>query len=75
MVGVAHQTPGVDSPVGFLAGLGHRPDEVGAVYIVSEDILASVATAPEALHRCGILHSHLARHRESMGGTGRLVQA
>lgn len=46
---IAHETPGMDLPAGFLARLAERVEEATTVSVVAEDRLAMVAAAHEVV--------------------------
>ena len=51
MVMIAPQTIRVNLPIGFLAGLGQRFQEILPVHAIQEYILTSVTPAHDMIHR------------------------
>jgi hypothetical protein len=59
---VAHETPGVNLPVGLFTRLLQRFHQELVVDIVHEDGLAAVSTIHHVVDCAGILNSELASH-------------
>ena len=64
VVVIGHQTIRMHLPIGFLARLGQRLDEVLPVHVVQENLLPPVATAHHVIHGPRILDAQLARHAD-----------
>jgi hypothetical protein len=60
---IAHQTPGVDLPIGFFAGLAEGFEEQLAVFGAAEDLLLMVAAIHDVVDGSGILDSDFSGHR------------
>ena len=63
---VAHETPCVDLPVGFLASLPEGLQKQLAVFVGAEDRLAMVAAVHDVINGPRILDSELSSHVSSM---------
>jgi hypothetical protein len=61
---IAHKTPGMELPVGFLAGFDEGIQEEVAVIIIQKDGLAAISALHQMINRAGILHSELPGHPE-----------
>jgi hypothetical protein len=59
---VAHETPGVNLPVGFFTRLAQRFQQELAVDVVHKDSLTAVSAIHHVVHRAGILNSELTSH-------------
>src|SRR3989442_3884488 len=64
MVMVSHETEGMNLPVGFSASFGKGLQEIVAVHIAEENILALISSAHDMIHCTGKFQSHLAWHRQ-----------
>ena len=64
---IAHQTPRVDLPIGFFAGLTQSLQEQLAVFGASEDLLLVVAAIHDMVDGSGILDSDFSGHGARMG--------
>src|SRR5579864_436497 len=60
---VAHETPGVNLPIGLLTGFPQGRKVQVAVIVVSEDWLAPIAAIHHVVNCPCVLNSQLARHR------------
>ena len=59
---IAHQAVRVHLPLRFVTSLAQRGQELLAVLVVPEDILALVPTVHDVVHCPGIFNAQLARH-------------
>src|SRR5437899_97965 len=59
---IAHEAIGMNLPPGLFARFGQRLNEVMAVHIAQENIIALIPSAHHMIHRTGKLQSKLARH-------------
>ena len=63
---ISHQTPGVDLPVGFYAGLAQRLEEPLPIQIVIGNRFAPIAVIHGVVDGAGILHAQLATGAPSL---------
>ena len=72
---IAHQTPRVDLPVGFFAGLAEGCQEQLAVFGAAEDLLLMVAAIHDEVDGAGVLDSDFSGHGARMEEGGIRVKA
>ena len=62
MVVIGHQTVDMHLPIGLLASLRQRLDEILTVNVIEEDLLAAVAPAHDMIHCTRLFDAQFARH-------------
>lgn len=62
---IRHEAIGMDLKPRFLASLGQRLEEVVAIHIIQENVLAAISTAHHMIDRARILDPDFARHPAS----------
>ena len=67
---VGHEAVSVDLPGGFMAGLSEGFEEILAIHIIEENILAAVAAAHDVINRAWIFNAKLAGHGRSLQEVG-----
>ena len=60
---IAHETPGMDAPLGLGARLGEGFQEADAVGVIAEDRLAAIAAVQDVVDRAWILGSQFPNFR------------
>jgi hypothetical protein len=59
---ITHQTPGMDPPTGFFAGLAQGFLKKFPIAILAEDGLSPVASIHDVINGAGILHPQFSSH-------------